>query len=373
MAAATKTDAIDQHHLRAALRLATRGLGQVWPNPAVGCLIVNDGRVLGRGWTQPGGRPHAETEALRQAGAAARGGTAYVTLEPCAHHGQTPPCSKALIEAGINRAVVALEDPDERVAGRGLKDLREAGIAVAADLCAKEAAELNAGFLLRVRSGRPLVTVKLATSLDGRIATQTGESRWITGEPARARGHLLRATHDAVMVGVGTAAVDDPELTCRLPGLRHRSPIRIVVDGNMRLPLTSRLVRSAAETPLWLVTLADSNAERRQAFADCGVKVIAVPHGPGGMPDLAAGLQALGAEGLTRVLVEGGGRLVASLARADLIDRVAWFRAASLIGGDGMPAVAAFGLQHLDEGPRFQPMGSMAVGEDILESFARRG
>ncbi len=373
MAGATKIDPIDESHLRAALGLAARGLGQVWPNPAVGCLIVKDGHLVGRGWTQPGGRPHAETEALARAGAAARGATAYVTLEPCAHHGRTPPCSQALIGAGIARAVVALEDPDQRVAGRGLADLGAAGVAVTTEVCADEAAELNAGFLLRIRTGRPLVTVKLASSLDGRIATHTGESRWITGEAARARGHLLRATHDAIMIGVGTAVADDPELTCRLPGLRRRSPVRIVVDGNMRLPLTSRMVQSAGTAPTWLITLAGSNSERRQAFADCGVKVMTVPHGPGGMPDLEAALHLLGEQGLTRMLVEGGGRLVASLARAGLIDRVAWFRAATLIGGDGMPAVAPFGLERLAEQPRFQHTGLMALGEDILESFARPG
>ena len=344
----------------------------MWPNPAVGCVIVRDGRQLGRGWTQPGGRPHAETEALTQAGAAARGATAYVTLEPCAHHGRTPPCSKALIAAGIGRAVVALEDPDDRVAGRGLADLRAAGIAVTTGVCAAEAAELNAGFLSRIQAGRPLVTVKVASSLDGRIATHAGESQWITGEAARARGHLLRATHDAIMIGVGTAIADDPELTCRLPGLRRRSPVRIVVDGNMRLPLTCRLVRTARAAPTWLITLADSNSERRQVFADCGVTVITVPHGPGGMPDLAAAMQALGARGLTRVLVEGGSRLLGSLARADLIDRIAWFRAATLVGGDGLAAVAPFGIEHLADQPRFQRTGFMPLGEDILESFARR-
>jgi diaminohydroxyphosphoribosylaminopyrimidine deaminase / 5-amino-6-(5-phosphoribosylamino)uracil reductase len=372
VAGTRKTDPIDEAHLRAALGLAARGLGQVWPNPAVGCLIVGDGCVVGRGWTQTGGRPHAETEALGRAGAAAKGATAYVTLEPCAHHGRTPPCSKALIAAGVARAVVALEDPDQRVAGRGLADLRAAGIAVTTEVCAAEAAELNAGFLLRIRAGRPLITVKLASSLDGRIATRSGESRWITGEAARAQGHLLRATHDAIMIGVGTAVADDPELTCRLPGWRRKWPLRIVVDGNMRLPLTSRLVRTAHAVPTWLITLADSNSERRQAFLDCGVKVFTVSHGPGGMPDLVATLQILGAQGLTRVLVEGGGRFAASLARADLIDRISWFRAATLIGGDGLAAVAPFGLEHLADQPRFQRTGFMPLGEDILESFARR-
>jgi len=373
VADARTTEAGDEHHLRAALRLAARGLGQVWPNPAVGCLIVNNDRIVGRGWTQPGGRPHAETEALKAAGGAARGATAYVTLEPCAHHGQTPPCCDALIDAGISRAIVALEDPDARVRGRGLAALRNAGIAVVSNLCAEEAAELNAGFLCRIEKGRPLVTVKLATSLDGRIATHTRESKWITGEVARARAHLLRATHDAAMIGVGTAIADDPALTCRLSGLQRRSPIRIVVDGNLRLPLTSQLVRTAKHIPTWLVTLGDGNLERRRVFADCGVEIIPVHHGPGGMPDLIEALRLLAERGLTRILVEGGARLAASLARGDLIDRVAWFRSATMIGGDGIPAVEAFGLEKLAAQPRFRRIGQMTLGEDTLETFARRG
>ena len=209
----------DLRSMRAALALARRGLGTVWPNPAVGCVIVDRGRVVGRGWTQPGGRPHGETEALGRAGEAARGATAYVSLEPCCHWGRTPPCTDALIAAGIGRVVVALEDPDPRVAGDGVRRLRAAGLDVETGLCEAEAAEINAGFFCRLRNGRPLVTLKLATSLDGRIATGRGESQWITGPPARERAHALRAAHDAIMVGTGTVLADDPQLTCRLPGL----------------------------------------------------------------------------------------------------------------------------------------------------------
>src|SRR5689334_20006331 len=217
----------DLRSMRAALALARRGLGTVWPNPAVGCVIVSDGRVVGRGWTQPGGRPHGETEALRRAGEAARRATAYVSLEPCCHWGKTPPCVDALIAAGVRRVVVALEDPDPRVAGRGIARLRDAGVEVETGVCTEEAAEINAGFFCRLRLGRPLVTLKLATSLDGRIATRSGESQWITGPPARERSHLLRATHDAILVGTETVIADDPQLTCRLPGLADRSPVRV--------------------------------------------------------------------------------------------------------------------------------------------------
>jgi diaminohydroxyphosphoribosylaminopyrimidine deaminase/5-amino-6-(5-phosphoribosylamino)uracil reductase len=268
-------------HMRSALALARRGLGQVWPNPAVGCVIVKDGRVVGRGWTQKGGRPHAETEALARAGAAARGATAYVSLEPCSHHGKTAPCAEALITAGIGRVVAAVEDPDPRVSGRGIARLRDAGVVVETGLCATESVELNAGFFCRVISGRPLIALKLATSLDGRIATASGESRWITGPAARERAHLLRATHDAVLVGTGTALSDDPEMTCRLPGLASRSPVRVVIDRNLRLPAMLRLFAEAGVAPSWVVTHAKSDSTRRMALKKQGVTLIEMEPGSG--------------------------------------------------------------------------------------------
>ena len=242
----------DRHFMAVALRLAERGLGRVWPNPAVGCVLVRDGRIVGRGWTQPGGRPHAEVEALRRAGEAALGATAYVSLEPCAHYGRTPPCTMALLQAGIRRVVVAALDPDARVDGRGVEQLRQAGVDVALGVGRTEAEAINAGFFLRVRAGRPLVTLKVATSLDGMIATRTGESQWITGDLSRARGHLLRARHDAIMIGSGTALADDPSLTCRLSGLEDRSPVRLVLDRRARLSPDSKLATSASNVPTWL-------------------------------------------------------------------------------------------------------------------------
>jgi diaminohydroxyphosphoribosylaminopyrimidine deaminase / 5-amino-6-(5-phosphoribosylamino)uracil reductase len=360
----------DVGHMLAALALARRGLGEVWPNPSVGCVVVRDGVVVGRGWTQPGGRPHGETEALGRAGAAARGATAYVSLEPCCHWGKTPPCADALIAAGIARVLIPVEDPDPRVSGQGIARLRGAGIAVEIGLCAAEATDLNAGFFSRIRSGLPLVTLKLATTLDGRIATRTGESQWITGPLSRDRAHLLRASHDAVMIGSGTALADDPQLTVRLPGLGHRSPVRIVVDGRLRLPLTARLVAEARVVPTWLVTLRHGDALRGQAFRDCGVELIEVEGGGAGV-DVAAALRALGERGLTRILVEGGGQLAASLLRADVVDRIVWFRAPLAIGGDGVPAVAAFGLDGLAEAPRFRRTGLEASGDDVLETYRR--
>ena len=359
--------------MRAALALAGRGLGQVWPNPAVGCVLVGaNGRVVGRGWTQPGGRPHAETEALARAGDAARGATAYVTLEPCAHRGKTPPCADALIEAGVARVVVAVEDPDSRVAGRGLERMRAAGIAVESGLLRDEAEALNAGYMLRQRAGRPLVTLKLATTLDGRIATHSGESRWITGDAARAHGHMMRARHDGIMVGIGTARADNPSLSCRLPGLEDRSPVRIVVDARLQLSLTSNLAVGAARIPTWLIAVPGVDGARRRAFEDCGVNIVEVAEAADGYPDPAAMFQALGAAGLTRVLVEGGGHLAACLIRADLVDRLRWFRAAGIMGGDGISAVAAYGVDELAMMRRFRRAGIRTMGDDILESYLRR-
>lgn len=369
----TGLGADDLRFMRAALALARRGLGVVWPNPAVGCVLVKDGRVVGRGWTQPGGRPHAETEALRRAGAAAAGATAYVTLEPCAHHGKTPPCADALVAAGVARVVVACADPDPRVSGRGLARLGEAGIAVTPGVAEEEALRLNEGFFRRVLDQRPLYTLKLATTLDGRIATHAGHSRWITGAVARAWGHGLRASHDAIMVGIGTALADDPELTCRLPGLEDRSPIRIIVDSRLRLPLTSRLVRSAARLPTWMATRADIDGDRRRAFEDCGLEVLALPPDASGNPNLQDLGAVLAGRGLTRVLVEGGARLAASLLRADLVDRLEWFRAPRIIGGDGIPAVVAFGVNALEDSADFARAEVRKAGDDLWESYARRG
>ena len=354
-----------------ALNLARRGLGSVWPNPSVGCVLVGagrgDGRVVGRGWTQPGGRPHAETEALRRAGGLARDATAYVSFEPCAHHGATPPCADALIEAGVSHVVVAAEDPDPRVAGRGMERLRAAGITVTHGVCGDSARALNAGFLKRIAEGRPLFTLKTATSLDGRIATQSGESKWITGEAARLRGHGLRADHDAVMVGIGTALADNPSLDCRLPGLAQRSPLRIVVDSHLRLPLECRL----AQQPCWILTLADGDRERRDGLAERGVEIIDVAANGDGMVDLTAAAQALGGRGLTRVLVEGGAQLNASLLGENLIDRLVWFRNARLIGGDGLPTTAGLGVESLGEAPAFRRLSIEELGDDVMETYER--
>ena len=360
----------DLAHMRSALALARRGLGNTWPNPSVGCVIVSNGRVVGRAVTAAGGRPHAEPQALAMAGAAARGATAYVTLEPCCHHGRTPPCTDALIAAGVARVAIAARDPDPRVNGEGIAKLRAAGIAVEQGMLADEADDILAGFFQRVTTGRPLVTLKLASTLDGRIATHGGESRWITGEPARRAAHALRGRHDAVLVGVGTVLADDPDLTCRLPGFRPTPIVRVVADSHLRTPLTARLVATARDAPTWMLIRHGTDAIRRAAFADLGIRLIEVPGADAGV-DLHAGLALLGGAGITRLLVEGGAQIAAALLRAGLVDRVAWFHAPSVMGGDGWPAVQAFGIETLAAMPRFQRRQVTVLGEDVLTELLR--
>ena len=364
-----------------ALSLARRGLGNVWPNPAVGCVIVVPGgpcrwgRVVGRGWTQPGGRPHAETEALARAaavvGGALGGATAYVTLEPCCHHGATPPCTAALIAAGVGTVVIAAEDPDPRVSGAGLARLKAAGIGVRGSVAEAAASALNAGYMLRLRAGRPLVTLKTATTLDGRIATASGASRWITGAAARRRGHLLRVQHDAIMVGSETALRDDPRLDCRLPGLTGRSPVRIVVDSRLRLTTRQHLVAQAKRHPTWLVTTEHADAKKVAALRNAGVEVLAVAADASGRVDTGAALECLGGRGVTRLLVEGGAQLGAALLRADLVDRIAWFRAPTMIGGDGLAVAQALGVTDPAAVRRFVREAHITLDEDVLETYVR--
>lgn len=363
----------EQHlqHMHAALALGARMLGQVAPNPAVGCVIVKDGAVVGRGATAIGGRPHAETVALQQAGALAKGATAYVSLEPCAHHGVTPPCAQALIDAGIARVVCPLEDPDPRVSGKGFAMMRAAGMEVMTGLLAKEAAFIHEGFIRKIRNGRPLFTLKMAVTLDGRIATRQGESRWISGPVSLAYAHHLRATHDGIMVGIGTALADDPQLTCRLPGLEAASPIRIVVDGKLRLSLSSNLVTTAKQIPSWIITAVGHDEEKTAPYLAAGVKLIPVPLDKEGHASMPHAAQKLAEQGLTRVMVEGGAHLAAALLRADLIDRLEWVTSPMLMGDTGMPGIMNLAIHELAQAPRFHRISSHMLGEDRLETLRR--
>jgi diaminohydroxyphosphoribosylaminopyrimidine deaminase/5-amino-6-(5-phosphoribosylamino)uracil reductase len=353
--------------MRHGFRLAERGLGDVAPNPAVGCVIVSaDGRIVGRGWTQSGGRPHAETMALAQAGEAARGATAYVTLEPCAHHGATPPCADALVTAQVARVVGAVVDPDPRVAGAGFARLESAGIAVTQGVLEAQARALNLGFFKRVTEGRPMVALKIAESADGYVADASGNSRWITSERARAHGHLLRAKHDAILVGIGTVLADDPALTCRLPGLTKNSPQRVVLDSRLRLSPDSQLARSAKDHPVIVFTTASDGGE---ALSAQGVEIERVAADDTGRPDVASVLQALGKRGTTRVLVEGGPAVHAAFLKRGLVEAVHIYRAPLLIGQGGRPAIAAFGPPDLKAAPRLTLVERTALGPDVLETF----
>ncbi len=363
----------NRRHMLTALTLAKRTLGQVWPNPAVGCIIVKQGEVVGRGWTRRGGRPHAETEALAAAGEVATAATLYVTLEPCNHFGETPPCVEAIIAAGVARVVVAVTDPDPRVNGRGVARLRQAGIEVCTGVRAEEAAELNAGFFVRCEKQRPLFTLKMATSLDGRIATRAGESKWITGELARRVVHRMRSFHDAVLVGSQTALADDPDLDCRLPGMKNRSPLRIIADGRLRLRADSRLVMTASQVPTWVVTRADADPASRAALSRRGVKLLLLQSVDRAGLDPKQIALTLGEKGLTRVLIEGGGRLAASFLAAGMVDRLAWFHGPRILGADGIPAAAAIGEDVLDRAPQFIRTDVAGVGDDVLELLRRVG
>jgi diaminohydroxyphosphoribosylaminopyrimidine deaminase/5-amino-6-(5-phosphoribosylamino)uracil reductase len=365
------TSEADRQHMEAALALARRGLGNTWPNPAVGCVLVSEaGQVVGRGWTQPGGRPHAETGALARAGELARGATAYVTLEPCSHWGRTPPCCDALIKAGVARVVVATGDPDPRVDGRGLERLRAAGVIVELGLGGVEARALNAGFARRITAGRPVVTLKLASTLDGRIATATGESQWITGPEARRAAHAIRARHDAILVGSGTVLADDPDLTCRLPGMAPVPIARVVADARLRTPLDARLVKSARSTPTWIATRTGQRPSALAPYLEAGVEILPIPRARPGL-DLAALLGALAQRGITRVMAEGGAGLAAALIRADLVDRIAWFHAPAVMGGDGLPSVQPLPLASLSAMPRYRRVSSRPLGPDWLTELER--
>lgn len=340
-----------------ALALGRRGRGRTGPSPAVGCVIVRDGRVVGRGWTADGGRPHAEAAALARADA--RGATAYVTLEPCAHRGRGDPCADALAGAGVARVVVAVGDPDPRTDGQGLARLRAAGVEVTLGVGEAEARADLAGFLRRVAGGRPFVTLKLAASLDGRIATGSGESRWITGPAARAEVHRLRGAHDLVLVGGGTARADDPRLDVRGFGIRPQ-PVRAVLSRGLDLPRDGHLARTAREQPLWLLHGAGADAAPWEAL---GARCLEVPG------DLAGALAVLGREGINRVLCEGGGVLAAGLLGEGLVDELAVFHAGLAIGAEGTPMLGAMGLGRLADAPRLRLAEVRSIGPDVLSRW----
>jgi len=367
-----ESKAADQRFMALALTLGRRGQGRSWPNPAVGAVVVKDGVIVGRGWTQPGGRPHAEPEALSRAGEAARGATLYVTLEPCSHIGKSPPCADAIIAAGIARVVSAIEDPNPEVAGQGHAKLRAAGISVDIGLAAAEAAHDHAGHFRRIRDKRPHVILKLAVSSDDKIGAAGRKPIAISGEAAKARVHLLRAQSDAILVGIGTVLADDPLLTCRLPGMEARSPVRVVLDRSLRIPGASRLIHSARETPLWVMTSNVSEAPAAMKLGAAGAQVIrvATTSTPPRL-DLPGVLHALAGKGITRLLVEGGARVASSFVASGLVDEVWLLRGAEAVGADGVAALDALPLTSITQSPAFKLRVSETLENDTLTIYER--
>ena len=365
--------AADQRFMQLALTLGRRGQGRTWPNPAVGAVVVKEGVIVGRGWTQAGGRPHAEPEALARAGEAARGATLYVTLEPCSHVGKSPPCADAIIAAGVARVVSAIEDPNPEVVGQGHARLRAAGIAVDIGLGAADAARDHAGHFRRIRDKRPHVILKLAVSPDDKIAAAGHKPVAVTGEAAKARVHQLRAQCDAVLVGIGTVLSDDPLLTCRLPGMEARSPVRVVLDRALRIPGTSRLVHSARQTPLWVMAseLAEAPAAVKLGAAGAQVMRVATTTAPSPGLDLKGVLHALAEKGITRLLVEGGARVASSFVAAGLADEIWLLRGPDAIGPDGIPALDALPLSSITQSPTFKVRASETLQNDTLTIYER--
>ncbi|WP_159598282.1 bifunctional diaminohydroxyphosphoribosylaminopyrimidine deaminase/5-amino-6-(5-phosphoribosylamino)uracil reductase RibD [Starkeya nomas] len=369
----TKTS-YDEALMAAALSAGRREMGHTWPNPAVGALVVRETPqgpvVLGRGWTAKGGRPHAEPQALEQAGEGARGATLYVTLEPCSHHGGTPPCVDAVRAAGISRVVAAIEDPDFRVAGRGFSILREAGIEVEVGVGAAEARVAHAGHIRRVTEGRPHIMLKLAVSADGKVGLAGRRPAAITGEVARGRVHMMRSLHDAVLTGIGTVLADDPLLTCRLPGMQDRSPLRIVLDASLRLPPTSALARSLSVAPLWVVAAEDAPDAPEAMLVAMGIEVMRVRRRPDGELDLNETLKLLALRGITRVMVEAGPRIAAAFLRERLVDEANVFEAPVRLGDEALDALEGLPLSALDD--YLTVCESERHGEDRLRIMRRR-
>jgi diaminohydroxyphosphoribosylaminopyrimidine deaminase / 5-amino-6-(5-phosphoribosylamino)uracil reductase len=356
-----------------ALMLARRGLGQTWPNPSVGTVIANtSGDILGRGQTAPGGRPHAEAVALEQAGKRTKGATLYVTLEPCAHVGRGAPCADAIANAKPARVVAAMRDPDPRTSGDGFARLRDAGIEVIEGVLEDEALAINLGHVLRVTEGRPAVTLKLALGSDGLVPRgQAGAPTWVTGESARAHAHLLRARADAILVGRGTIVADNPSLTCRLPGMECRSPVRVVLDRRLRTPLDARLFEDEM-VPVWFICASDEELPNAEEFQERGAEVISVDIDADGLPLIKDALEQLAMRGITRLLVEGGPSVAQVFLAADLVDEAIIYQGAKPAGIDGLLPFVSEGLDRLSEGGHFTLVESRQFGPDRMTKWRRK-
>lgn len=362
----------DERYMRMALAIGARHLGLTWPNPSVGAVVVDESGpepvIVAQGVTQPGGRPHAERVALEMAGERARGATLYVSLEPCSHHGRTPPCIDAVRDYGVARVVTALEDPDTRVSGRGHAILREAGVAVLCGVLAGEATRAHRGHILRVTQGRPSVLLKLARTADGYAARKGGGRLMISGPRSNARTHLIRARHDAIMVGIGTVLADDPLLTVRLPGLEPRSPVRVVIDSALRTPADAQIVRTASQIPTWIVAAEEAPVEAERRLVAAGAEVMRASSRAGRVA-IEEALRLLATRGITRVFSEGGPNLAEALIEADCVDEFATTTSRTALGEDGLPAIGPRLSQALPG--RFVRVSSEDLGPDVLEFYER--
>jgi len=358
----------DARYMALAFTLGRRGLGNTWPNPAVGAVIVKDNVIVGRGWTQQGGRPHAEVEALRHAKKAAQGATMFVTLEPCAHQGKTPPCADAIVKAGIARVVSALEDPNPEVAGKGHARLGEKGIKVDIGLGADEVRRMHAGHIMRVTNNRPYVTLKLAVSADGKAGLAGRKPAAITGENAQVRVFQMRAASDAIMVGIGTILSDNPQLSCRLPGMFERSPVRVVLDAKLKLPLATSVVATVRDTPTWVFTSSKPSAIAEEILQQKGCKVFRVGDVDGRL-DLDEVLKMLAEQGITRLMVEGGPQVAGAFAAAGLVDEMALLRGEKTIGVSGIEPLEGMPLDGFTG--QLHSRGREKLGADMLETFER--
>jgi diaminohydroxyphosphoribosylaminopyrimidine deaminase / 5-amino-6-(5-phosphoribosylamino)uracil reductase len=363
----------DLSAMRLALALGRRGLGRCWPNPSVGVVIAapDSGRIISCGWTGRGGRPHAEAIALTIAGEAARGATAYTTLEPCSHWGKTPPCADALVASGIRRLVYGTVDPDPRVAGQGLERLRAHGVEVVEGPLLSEARWLALGHALRVGAARPFIQLKLAVDADGLVPAGNGAPQWVTSEEARAHAHLLRAEADAILVGSGTVRADDPELTCRLPGLENRSPVRVVLSSSGLLPEGAKMRRDAAMHPVWIICSASAAASGKPGPDNDGVSLIPVAAAADNRPDIRAAIGALAGRGITRLLVEGGPAVAHALLQADLIDEAVIFTGAARGAGEMIHPFGADGIDALTQREGFPLYAERRIGADRVSVYRR--
>ena len=356
--------------MRSALSLAKRGLGRCSPNPSVGCLILDrSNNLIGMGRTSDKGRPHAEMNALKSLTASAKGGTAIVTLEPCAHSDTSPSCAELLVNAGIKHVIIATLDPDIRTNGKGVKLFKKAGIKVSLGLLKETALDINAGFIYRLKYNRPLVSLKIASSLDGKIATVTGKSKWITGELSRMHGHSLRANHDVILVGINTVLKDDPKLNCRIKGLEKYSPVRVIVDSSLSIPLESKVLKNLSKIPTIIWTEKNINSPKKKILVDMGVELIELEKVKNKL-NLIKGLNSLSEKGFNKVLVEGGSEISASLIANSLIDKVFLYRSGIFIGGDGLSGIASYNIDNLELAKRYGLIKTRVLDDDILEEWS---